>query len=64
MSSEMINLVFPDGTTEYRSNAQAPVVGDVFRHLGEAFVVVTVNTDDAGMRIVTLRRPEPSSAVS
>lgn len=64
MSSDMINLVFPDGTTEYRSNSQAPVAGDVFRHLGEAFVVVTANTDDAGMKVVTLRRPEPGASVS
>jgi len=64
MSSQMFNFVFPDGTTEYRSSSQAPVVGDVFHHLGEAFVAVTVYNDDTGMTIVTLRRPEASAAVS
>ena len=59
MSSEMFNLVFPDGTTEYRSNPDAPAVGDVFRHLGEEFVVAAVDKDAAGGMVVRLRRSEP-----
>ena len=35
MSSELFTVVFPDGETEYRTSANPPVVGYIFRHRGE-----------------------------
>ena len=54
----LFTIVFPDGTTEYRTGPRAPSVGDVIRHLGEDLVVERVGNDHTGNTIVTLRRPE------
>ena len=58
MSMPLFTVVFPDGTTEYRTGPRAPAVGDVIRHLGENLVVANVGNDHTGNTIVTLRRPE------
>ena len=63
MSSELFTVVFPDGETEYRTSANPPVVGYIFRHRGEDFVVDRIGRDDRGATIVTLRQPEPDSAL-
>ena len=59
MSPTMFNLVFPDGTSEYRSHPRAPVVGHMLNHLGEDFVVDTVDSDDTGNVVVRVRHQEP-----
>jgi hypothetical protein len=63
MSSELFTLVFPDGTTEYRSSARPPAVGGVFRHLGEDLVVDEIGSDERGDPIVTFRRPGAESEI-
>ena len=63
MSSELFTVVFPDGETEYRTSAKPPVVGDVFRHRGEDFVIDRIGRDERGDTIVTVRQPEPDAAI-
>jgi hypothetical protein len=57
MSVPLLTVVFPNGTTEYRTSPHAPTVGEVVRHLGEYLVVHTIGHDLEGNIIVTLRRP-------
>jgi hypothetical protein len=58
MSLPLLTIVFPDGTTEYRTDPRALAAGDVVRHLGEDLVVVTVGADHTGSTILTLRRSD------
>ena len=58
MSLPLFTIVFLDGTNQYRSKAQAPAVGDIFRHRGDAFVVVTVDSDHNGNMVVKLQLRE------
>ena len=58
MSSPLFTVVFPDGTTEYRSGLRSPVVGDVVCHFGENLVIAAVHKNPDGNTDVTLRHPE------
>ena len=60
MSRPLFTVLFPDGTTEYRTLSRAPpALGDVIPHLGESLVVENIGADPNGNTIVTLRHPVP-----
>ena len=61
MSLPLFTVLFPDGTTEYRTLALAPAVGDVVSHLGENLVIATIGNDLTDSTTVTLRHPDPSA---
>jgi hypothetical protein len=54
-SSDAVTLRFPAGEREYRLSARKPNVGDVLKRNGDNWVVVTVEEQEDGTTVVTLR---------
>lgn len=63
MSSHLFTVVFPNGTTEYRTSASVPVLGGLVRHHGEDLIVERIGVDLAGNTFVTLRHPDQDAEI-